>query len=519
MRTEWIGTVLGATCRHALALVLVSLVALISTAGAADPDDIVGAWGLEITREQMSGPAAISSETLRIERDGESLVATLETAAGRLPVRKVEFKDGALIWEADSVPPGADEATRERRLRAFGPVLYYKAEVYDRALEGLMWGYFGAAEFIGMKEGSGARPSRIASPSYDEATPGGEAFTWLREETFSIGGQTHSVQIYPSNLFAKILGLAPGATDIAAEFVLVPGGSFLMGTTPETRAQLMGTFATEDFTKDESPQRQVTIAPFLLARTELTQALWEGLAHLNGLDRRPFFFQNAGASAPAEMISWNDAQIWLRGVNDAFDLDLRLPSEAEWEYAARAGTTTPLYNGKFPTAQGRGGLDSPNVSEIAWYVGNAAVSYEGGMVTANYRGGGAGLPKLIGTNPVGGKLPNAFGLHDMLGNVYEWCADIANGSYEGAPTDGRPWRGGQPIGGTLLNGPTTEQGPIFAVKDHSYVNGRIRRGGSWRNFPYNTRAGVRAFRGPNFADANQGFRVAAPVPDSLKRAR
>jgi formylglycine-generating enzyme required for sulfatase activity len=99
--------------------------------------------------------------------------------------------------------------------------------------------------------------------------------------------------------------------------------------------------------------------------------------------------------------------------------------------------------------------------------------------------------------------------------VYEWVADIAHGDYEGAPGDGRPWRGGETVHGTLLNGPVTSQGPIVSARDHTYVPGRIRRGGSWRNLPYNTRAAIRAYRGPNFSDGNMGFRVAVSVPEGL----
>jgi formylglycine-generating enzyme required for sulfatase activity len=269
-------------------------------------------------------------------------------------------------------------------------------------------------------------------------------------------------------------------------------------------------FATPDLMKDEGPQREVSIVPFLLARTEVTQAIWRGLAHLVGLPRDPSMFEHAGDRAPVEQVSWNHAQLWLTGVNDAFDLDLRLPSEAEWEYANRAGTTTPLYNGKYPDNER---LFCPAVDEIAWYFGNASADYPGAYATREYAS--EDDPEAVGTQTVGGKKPNAFGLYDTLGNVYEWVADIAHGDYEGAPDDGRPWRGGETVHGSLLNGPVTAQGPIVTARDHTYVPGRIRRGGSWRNLPYNTRAAIRAYRGPNFSDGNNGFRVAVSVPEDL----
>jgi formylglycine-generating enzyme required for sulfatase activity len=123
---------------------------------------------------------------------------------------------------------------------------------------------------------------------------------------------------------------------------------------------------------------------------------------------------------------------------------------------------------------------------------------------------------ILGTQKVGGKRPNAFGLYDILGNVMEWVEDVAHADYVGAPEDERVWNGGDSIvPGTLANGPMTKEGPFVTGRDHSYVPGRIRRGGSWRNLVYNNRAAVRSFRGPNFTDSNNGFRVACEVPPSL----
>jgi len=476
-----------------------------STASAADHqgiDELLGDWTLTVSMEQLSGGPIRTTEILSMRREGNVLVATLTLASGVRPVSDLAYRDGTLTFTAPTRAPGATEPLSPRAQRMIGPTLHYEATVHNGYLEGFKRAYFGAAEFTGVMAGSNITPERIAAPAFEATRTDGETFTFLREETFSIGGQEHTVRIYRSNLFAAVLGLGPEESDIAAEFVLVPDGRFLMGTTAETRAQMKGTFATADLMKDEGPQREVRIESFLLARTELTQKLWRGLAHLSGLPRNPSLFQHGGDYAPVEQISWNQSQLWLIGVNDSYDLDLRLPSEAEWEYAARAGTTTPLYNGKFPGSARR----TPTVDEIAWYLGNSSAGYPVPQNPA----------RSIGPHPVGEKTPNAFGVYDILGNVYEWVADIAHGSYVGAPTDGRPWRGGETVSGTLLNGPAP-QGPLISARDHTYVPGRIRRGGSWRNWPYNVRAGVRAYRGPNFTDGNNGIRVASDVPFGLEQ--
>jgi formylglycine-generating enzyme required for sulfatase activity len=394
-----------------------------------------------------------------------------------------------------------------------GPTLHYEAKVEDGHFRGFLRAFFGNAVITGVKAGRDVAPPEVKSIPFDAAAPHGQAFTWLREEAFSIGGQTHTVRIYKSNLFAAALGLSEKETDIACEFVLVPGGSFLMGSSPKVQEKMVEASARQSMLQDESPQHRVNIEPFLMARTEVTQEVWRGLAHLAGLPLNPSFFKNAGDRAPVEMASWHHVKQWLTAVNSVYDLSLRLPTEAEWEYACRAGTTTPLYNGTFP---GPDRKNSSDLDEIAWYIGNSKADYKGGVNITSWG------PKQYdfthaGTQPVGGKKPNAFGLYDMLGNVLEWCEDLSHGNYHGAPTDGSAWRGGFWIPGTLLNGPMTESEPIVTVRDHTHVPGRIRRGGSWRNLAYNTRAAMRSSRGPNFTDTNNGFRLACDVPTSLRQ--
>ncbi len=353
---------------------------------------------------------------------------------------------------------------------------------------------------------SGVSPSS-ASASGDH--PGySEVFTKLREETFACGGQTHTVAIYRCNPFAEALGLEADQTDVACEFVLVPGGRFTMGSTPEVLEAMVAARSVRSRLQDELPPHDVDVPSFLMARTEVTKDLWRRLAGLADLPNDPSFFANADGRAPVEMVSWNQTRRWLEAINEAHGLSLRLPTEAEWEYACRAGTETPIYNGPM-TILGR--CNCPELGEIAWYMGNCGVDYAGAVNSTRWPQKQEDH-RRAGVLPIAQKQANAFGLYDMLGNVMEWCQDHAHASYEGAPTNGSAWLGGDWIPGSPTNGPLSRDQSFVTTRDGPDVPGRIRRGGSWRNFAYNTRSAMRSTRGPNFTDSNQGFRVAAPIP-------
>lgn len=214
------------------------------------------------------------------------------------------------------------------------------------------------------------------------------------------------------------------------ELVYVPAGSFMMGS--------------ENGEKYEKPVHQVTIREgFYMGRYEVTQAQWQAVMGTNPSEFR-------GENLPVEQVSWNDAQEFiqkLNALNDGFIY--RLPSEAEWEYACRAGTTGD-YAGE------------PN--SMGWYDANSGKR----------------------THPVGKKQANGFGLYDMHGNVWEWCQDVYHENYNGAPTDGSTWLSG------------------------GDSNKRVFRGGSWFNVvALILRSALRNRAVPDFRSHDLGFRVAA----------
>jgi formylglycine-generating enzyme required for sulfatase activity len=217
------------------------------------------------------------------------------------------------------------------------------------------------------------------------------------------------------------------------EMLLVPQGTFTMGCTASDQYGCNG---------DENPTHSVTLTQaFYLGRYEVTQGQWVAKMGSN-----PSYFQGQSdsASRPVEQVSWNTIQGYLSATG------MRLPSEAEWEYACRAGTTTAFNNGS---------SDDATVGTIAWYSSNS-----GGQ-----------------THAVGGKAANALGLYDMSGNVWEWVNDWYGGYSSGAQTN--------PLG------------PVSGTY-------RVLRGGSWSNYTYNVRSSYRGDSEPVNAVDNIGFRVA-----------
>ena len=226
------------------------------------------------------------------------------------------------------------------------------------------------------------------------------------------------------------------------EMLLVPAGTFTMGCSASTE---------HGCGSDESPTHQVTLSPFYIGRYEVTQAQWTAKMVSN-----PSYFSGSSdsPSRPVEQVSWN---MIASGSTSFMSLTgLRLPTDAEWEYAYRAATTTAFHS--YP-AQPTGFNDDTLVGNIAWYDPNAGSQ----------------------THAVGGKFANALGLHDMAGNVWEWCQDWY-GSFSSASV-------------TNPTGPTTG-------------STRLVRGGGCKNNSLNCRSSEREGGiGPDYDENNGGFRV------------
>ncbi len=249
-----------------------------------------------------------------------------------------------------------------------------------------------------------------------------------------------------STIVVDIPNLPAGAKEL--EMVLIPAGTFTMGS-PENE---------KDRYDDEGPQHEVTISrDFYLGKYEVTQAQWEAVMGDN-----PSWFDGK-PNNPVEYVSWNDCQDFIDNFN-AMRLisgEFRLPTEAEWEYACRAGTTTRFYWGD---------SDSESVmKQYCWYEKNA----DDGYWTSPHA-------DEEGTQPVGLKLPNAWGLYDMSGNVWEWCQD---------------WYGDYPLGAVV--------DPI-GQESGSY---RVLRGGSWLSDAGYCRSAYRVWDWPDDADNYIGFRL------------
>jgi len=222
---------------------------------------------------------------------------------------------------------------------------------------------------------------------------------------------------------------------VVLDMVSIPGGKFLMGS-PESE---------EGRSDDESPQHNVTIQPFFMGKFPITQRQWRAVAGLDkvNIDLNPDPAKFKGDNLPVERVSWDDAVEFCARLSKKTGKMYRLPSEAEWEYACRAGTTTPFYFGETIT------------TELANYNGNYTYS---AAPKGEYR---------KQTTEVGKFPANPFGLFDMCGNVWEWCQDEWHENYNNAPTDGSAWQ----------------------IENDNQV--RLLRGGSWSYFPRNCRSAAR----------------------------
>ena len=230
------------------------------------------------------------------------------------------------------------------------------------------------------------------------------------------------------------------ANGVSFTMVRVQGGTFTMGATPEQG---------DDASILEKPAHRVTLSDYYIGQTEVTQALWQAL-----MGNNPSRFK--GSDNPVECVSWNDCQEFIKKLNALTGKTFSLPTEAQWEFAARGGNKSKGY--KY--------AGSNNLEEVAWYYDN---SYDKGENHPDY-----------GTHSVATKQPNELGLYDMSGNVCEWCNDWYSDYSSSAQTN--------PIG------PSTG-------------SSRVLRGGVWLSSARFCRVSFRDFNDPVGRNDDLGFRL------------
>ncbi|NCS11825.1 MAG: SUMF1/EgtB/PvdO family nonheme iron enzyme [Microcystis aeruginosa G13-09] len=238
------------------------------------------------------------------------------------------------------------------------------------------------------------------------------------------------------------------ANGIKLEMVSLPAGKFLMGSSESNY---------------EKPPHQVKVNSFAIGKYPITEAQYQAV-----MGNNPSGFEN-NPQNPVEKVSWNDAKAFCQKLSQITGKTYRLPTEAEWEYACRAGTTTRYYFGD----------DANQLGDYAWYDGNSNGT----------------------THPVGQKKPNGWGLYDMSGNVFEWCEDDWHNSYAGAPDDGTAW---------IDNDNRSRSQKCLRGGSWGYIP-EFLRGGSWGYFPDLLRSADR-WNHPDGLSNFIGFRVACVSP-------
>ena len=280
----------------------------------------------------------------------------------------------------------------------------------------------------------------------------------------------------------QVQGFVENCNGVSLDMILIPSGTFTMGA-PLTE---------EDSLDSERPQHQVSLPLFFMGRYPITQAQWKAIATLEPihlrlepihlrLDPDPSRFK--GDNRPVEQVSWQEAIEFCARLSRHTGKNYRLPSEAEWEYACRAGTTAPFHFGETLS------------TEIANYDGT---SEKYGV----YGRGEKGINRGETTDVNLFKVANAFGLSDMHGNVWEWCLDPWHEDYKNAPTDGRVWDEENENDNRYQNVLNNLDKLIEDKRNH------VVRGGSWVNIPRACRSAYRYGLDNRYGD--DGFRVVSP---------
>ena len=298
----------------------------------------------------------------------------------------------------------------------------------------------------------------------------------------------------PNSKFAALMLLVAATSAVGGEtiqdcsdcpeMIVIPAGSFKMGAPSHEIGRL----------DNEGPVHQVNIRSFALGKNTITRKEFAAFIKTTNYDagnkcwvfdggkfiarngrtwRDPGYYQDD--THPAVCISWEDAKAYVEWLSLTTGKQYRLPTEAEWEYAARAGTTTARY-------WGDGQDQACSYANVADLTAKSQIDGASGWSVHNCTDG------FAYTAPVGSFKPNSFGLNDMLGNVWQWAEDGYHGNYNGAPTDGNAW----------------------VTSDGATV--RMLRGGSWDNIPQGVRAAFRNWADKTVRYYRTGVRVARTLP-------
>jgi len=255
---------------------------------------------------------------------------------------------------------------------------------------------------------------------------------------------------------------------VGLEMMQIPAGTFLMGS-PEDELERVSA---------EGPQHEVNIATFFMGKYPVTQAQWRAVAAMPQINRslEPDPSRFKGDQRPVGQVSWEGAVEFCDRLSAHTGREYRLPTEAEWEYACRAGTTTPFHFGETITTDlaNYRGTDKEQMKSSGSYGQGPKGEYRKETTAVDHFG-----------------IANAFGLCDMHGNVWEWCQDHWHDHYKGAPTNGSAW---------LTENESAK---------------RVLRGGAWNYRPRSCRSASRTYYTPDYHFIYVGFRVVCAAPRTL----
>lgn len=395
-----------------------------------------GEWELALTVRSSNGKGLSVSETYSYKTSSSAEVACDQTAEAFRPavqnligkiLKSPEFP--ALVAKDQSNKPG-DEAAQQGRLEQEAAAR--EAERQEKtawesakstATEAAYQDYLAAyprGHYMHLAAARIANLKKEAHQAAPQATPQATSQAAPQAAAASQAAPKAASQVTPAGITFRDCAECP-------EMVAIPAGSFDMGP------------------NDDIHRVTISLA-FAMGKTEVTQGQWRAMMGSN-----PSSFTQCGDTCPVEQVGWNDVQEFIRRLNQKTGKHYRLPTEAEWEYACRAGGRQEYCGGD-------------DVGSVAWYEGNSGNT----------------------TNPAGRKQANAFGLYDMSGNVWEWVEDSWHDDFNGAPTDGSDWQGD-------------------GAK-------RVLRGGSWYLKQQVVRAASRNRHEPSYLGSGSGFRLARTLP-------